>query len=129
MKHHLQTVSTKGSDEMVLLPIEEYRELVQQLENARRNTIIGLSRESIIQNLGETFPSDFVKKLLLGEEHPVKVWRDFRGLSQAQLAAESGVRQAAISNIETGKNSGSVHTMQALARALGCTIDLLLPGD
>jgi len=112
---------------MVLLPLHEYEELLRQLKQARHNTLVGLSRKSLVQSLGETFPSDFVKSLLLGEEHPLKVWRDFRGLSQGQLAKASNVRQAAISNIETGKNTGSVQTMQNLARTLGCTIDLLLP--
>lgn len=60
-------------------------------------------------------------------EHPVRVWRDYRGLSAVQLADASGVSKAYLSEIETGKKPGSVDAYKALAGALGVAVDALLP--
>jgi transcriptional regulator with XRE-family HTH domain len=53
--------------------------------------------------------------------------RDARGWSQSALARRSGVSQSFISNLEGGRSTESlVGTVQALALALGVTVDDLL---
>jgi len=49
------------------------------------------------------------------------------GLSQAQLAAKTGVTQPHISAIERGASSPSVDVLHALARAFGCKVQDLMP--
>ena len=66
-----------------------------------------------------------VKRLRRGE-HPVLVWREHRGLTQKALAAQVKMTAAQLSEIENGKKTGSVATLQKLARALGVTIDELV---
>ncbi|MBW7849540.1 MAG: helix-turn-helix transcriptional regulator [Rhodospirillales bacterium] len=75
---------------------------------------------------GHTLPHDFAMRVIEGE-HPVRVWRDYRGWSAAQLADASGVSKAYLSEIETGKKPGSVDAYKGLAGALGVTVDALLP--
>lgn len=75
----------------------------------------------------ERFPHDFVVRLLSGEENPVRVWRDYRGLSQKHLAEMAGMQQGYLSEIETGRKPGSLGAYRALAEALGCLVDDLLP--
>ena len=73
----------------------------------------------------EFLPWDMVKRLRRGE-HPVLVWREHRGLTQKALAAQVKMTAAQLSEIENGKKTGSVATLQKLARALDVTVDELL---
>lgn len=47
------------------------------------------------------------------------------GLTQQQLAAQSGVAQADISRIERGQANPTTETIEALAGPLGVTLDLV----
>ena len=51
----------------------------------------------------------------------IRDWRERRGLTQAQLAERVGVRQATISDLETGR-SGRIELdlLDRLAQALRC---------
>lgn len=53
-------------------------------------------------------------------------WRKFRGMTQEELAAESGLSQGLISQLENNTTDYSGDTLARLAFALNCTeIDLL----
>jgi len=70
-------------------------------------------------------PSDVVARILDGE-NPVKVWREQRDLTQAQLAEAAGLPQPTIAMIETGRRKGTVKHMKAIAGALGINLDTLV---
>lgn len=53
----------------------------------------------------------------------LRTLRHLQGLTQAQLAARSGLSDTAISYYETGRRAPTVKTAQKLAVALGCTLD------
>jgi DNA-binding XRE family transcriptional regulator len=69
-------------------------------------------------------PEEAALRLFAGE-HPVKVWREHRGLTQARLAAASGVPQPTIAHLEAGRRKGTVAQLRALAGALGIGLDTL----
>jgi len=53
--------------------------------------------------------------------------REEAGLSQSQLARESGVDRATINKIEQGKRSPSIATLESLARTLGVEVADFFP--
>ena len=56
----------------------------------------------------------------------LKRYREDLGLSQRALAKKAGVRQATISNVETGKKKDVIsRTALRLAQALGITVEQL----
>lgn len=62
----------------------------------------------------------------------LRAWRNFRGMSQEELAAEAGLSQGLISQLENNEADYSGDTLARLAYALHCEeIDLLTrdPGD
>lgn len=73
----------------------------------------------------ELIPAEFADRLLNGES-PVRVYREFRGLSQAALSRLSGVNRVQIIDIEAGRKCGSVETLRKLAVALGVDLDDLV---
>ena len=74
---------------------------------------------------GESFPAQVADRLLAGE-NPICVYRNHRGMTQGELAAAAGIHPVYLSQIETGKRSGSTKTLAAIAEALGVTVDDLI---
>ncbi len=70
----------------------------------------------------ESVPIEYVSRIIAGE-HPVKVWREYRGLTQQQLAELVSIAVPYLSQIETGKRTPSLKTTSKLAKALGVDID------
>jgi transcriptional regulator with XRE-family HTH domain len=57
----------------------------------------------------------------------VAAWRDFRGISQATLAARAGVDQKLVTRYEAGQATIDLHAARKLAAALGATLDEVFP--
>ncbi len=57
---------------------------------------------------------------------PFAFWRKRSGKTQASLAAEAGVSQPFLAQIEAGKRRGAVAVLARIARALGVRIDDLV---
>lgn len=70
-------------------------------------------------------PAEVAHKIM-GGENSLKAIRKWRGLTQTELAAASGVLQVTISQIETGKITGSLESFKNLASALNVAVDFLI---
>ncbi len=55
----------------------------------------------------ELVPAEVVYALLDGG-NPIRVWREFRGLSQGELATKAGISASYLSQLESGKRDGTV---------------------
>jgi DNA-binding XRE family transcriptional regulator len=107
--------------ELVTTEKSEYERLRQAADDLA--DIIAYARA--IADGGESLPSGLVKRMIDGES-PLRVYRDYRGLTPAQLSERSGVNRGQVANIEAGGKMGSVETVRKLAEALGLTIDDLV---
>ena len=56
-------------------------------------------------------------------ENPIKVFREYRKLTQARLAELAGVKAPYISELESGKKEGSVSVLKRIAQALDLDLD------
>jgi DNA-binding Xre family transcriptional regulator len=121
-----QTITTNGASELVIMPRAEYDRIIAELEDAKDIATAKdfEAREATSDN--EFLPWEMAKRLRRGE-HPIAVWRDHRGLTQKALAEQVKMTAAQLSEIENGKKTGSVATLQRLAQALDVTVDELLP--
>ena len=76
----------------------------------------------------EYAPVELGERIFVGGDHPVRVWREHRGLALGALAKEASIAQSYLSEIENGKKRGSVRALAALAKVLRVDIeDLLAP--
>ena len=118
----VQFFTTPEGETMAVLPGADYEFLVQLAED----TLDVATAEAVLARIasGEAtmIPAAFAERILDGE-NPVRVWRQFRGLTIKALAADAGISAAYLSQIEGGSRVGTVVTMKALAAALGVTID------
>lgn len=81
------------------------------------------SVKAAIERGEEELISSAVVYAILDGENPIKVWREYRGLSQQQLASATGISTSYLSQIEAGKRSGSTEVLAAIAKALDVTLD------
>lgn len=106
-----------------LLSNEDVNAEYDRLKEAAEGLVDIVAYDRAMREAGEAIPSEFVKRMIEGE-HPVRVYRDLRGLTQAQLGERSGVNRVQIA--EGGRKTGSVETVRKLGQALAVTIDDLV---
>jgi len=117
---NVQFIKNNGKLAFAVLPIAEYQALLDQrdmLEDVKAFDAALLDDE-------ESIPLEIVKRLMEGE-NKLKVWRDYRGLTQQQLSERTGLSQPAIAQMET-KRSGTTTNLKKLATALNIDLDDLV---
>jgi len=114
----------------VTLTRAEYEAILDRVEDAEDAAAVAEHRALVAAHgeeaiYADSLPMPLVSRMLQGE-HPLRVWREHRGLTGKQLAAASGVPQGYISEIESRKKPGSLNAMVKLAQALALKIDDLV---
>lgn len=123
--------TTPNGEDLVVLSRKDYEALLRQAEQAEdlEDLLAVQAFEArVAAGEEERIPSEFVDRLIDGE-NPIRVWRDFRGLSAKELAAAAGISAAYLSEIETGKKEGSLSVFRQIARALRLDLDDLVWGE
>ena len=123
MKTEVKIIKENGNPVSAVVPIKKWEDMVKQLETM--NDILDAQRISseIESGEGETFPHDFVKKLVEKKDHPLRLWRKYRCLTLLQLAKMVGVTKSALSMIENGNSSPSGRLLKLLSVALKCEME------
>ena len=121
----VQVIERNGKPEWAVLPYETYLQLVEQAELLQDLRDYGQTKAALENGVEEIIPLEVAYALLDGE-NPVKVWREQRGLSQAQLAEAAGISTPYLSQIETGKRKASLKVLSAIADRLGVILDDLV---
>ena len=109
----------RNGQRFAVVPVEQYEQLV---EDAEMLADIQAFREAKATD-EETFSGEVIDRIILDDENPIKVYRKYRGLTQQQLADKAEIRRAYLAEIETGRKSGSVKTLKAIAQALDVDLD------
>lgn len=85
-----------------------------------------LSYDAAKARVKEYFPAKNVTYRILDGEHPVKVFREYRKMTQVILAKKARIARAYLSEIENGTKKGSIAVMKAIASALEVSLDSLV---
>jgi DNA-binding XRE family transcriptional regulator len=120
----VQVIEKNGQIEWAVVPYEEYQKLLDAAEMLA--DISAYDEAKAQENDEELFPSRVVYALLDGE-NPIRVWREYRGLTQQQLADQATISKPYLSQLESGKRNGTTEVLQALAQALKIRLDDLIP--
>jgi DNA-binding XRE family transcriptional regulator len=122
MKENIQLIERDGKPEWAVLPYEEYLKLLEQAEMLEDIRDYDDAKAELEKGEDELIPSDVVFAIIDGE-NPIKVWREYRGLTQQQLAGAAGISKPYLSQIETGKRNGTTEILSAIAKALEVSLD------
>ena len=74
----------------------------------------------------ELVPAEVADRIIDGDP-PLRVWREYRDLTQSALARASKTSRIQIVDIEAGRATGSVQTLRRLADALQVSVDDIVP--
>jgi DNA-binding XRE family transcriptional regulator len=118
----VQIIERNGKPEWAVIPYKAYLQLVEQVEALQDLRDYDSAKEALNRGEEELIPEEVVYALLDGK-NPIKVWREYRGLSQSQLAKAAGISIAYLSQLETGKRKGSTEVLSALAKILELSLD------
>jgi DNA-binding XRE family transcriptional regulator len=123
-----QIIVTPTGERLAVLPEAEYLALLDAAEDAGDREALKSFGTALAAGDEELLPAALVDRILDGVS-PLRVWREHRGLTTHALAEQAGITQAYVSQIETGKRTGSVDTLAKLAAVLRVTIDDLVSSN
>lgn len=116
------------TDDTAVLRRRDYDALIQACEDAADALALAKVRAREAAGEADYVPVELAERIHVGGEHPLRVWREHRGLTLGALAKEAAIAQSYVSEVENGKKPGSVRALSTLAKALRVDIeDLLAP--
>jgi DNA-binding XRE family transcriptional regulator len=117
---NVQIIKRNGNPEWAVIPYEDYVRLVEEAEMLDDERDYDQAIKAVEQG-EELVPSKVVYAILDGE-NPIRVWREYRGYSLQELSKAAGISKPYLSQIETGKRTGTTDVLSAIAKALGLSI-------
>lgn len=121
----VQLIERNGQPEWAILPYEDYLRLVEQAEMLEDIQDYDRIKSAVESGNEEVLPAGVVYALADGE-NPVKVWREYRKLTQHHLAEIAEISVPYLSQIETGKRKASTKVLVAIADGLQVDVDDLI---
>lgn len=120
----VQVILKEGKPEYAVIPYEVYVRLVEDAEMLEDIRDYDAAAQAA-KNGEELIPADVVYALLDGA-NPIRVWREYRGLSQQALASSVGISSSYLSQLETGKRTGTAEVLSTIAAKLRVDLDDLV---
>jgi len=122
---NIQLIEQDGKPEWAVLPYETYLKLVEQAEALQDIQDYDSTIDALGKGEEEIIPSEVVYALLDGQ-NPIRVWREYRGMTQIRLAKVVRISVPYLSQLESGKRSGSLKVLKAISKALSIALDELV---
>lgn len=121
----VQILEKNGKPEWAILPYNEYLTLIEEVEDQEDIRDYNELTAGIEAGTVELFPDSVAADIINGK-NPIKLWREYRGFTQQQLAEKVGISVPFLSQLESGKRNSSMKVLVALSAALSVDMDLLI---
>lgn len=123
---NVQIIENDGRPEWAVIRYEDYLGILERLEDLNDIRAYDQAKSELAQGTDEVIPTVIFDRLSSGE-NPLRVWREYRGMTQQTLADAAGVGKSYISQLESGTKTGAVRTPRSLAKVLKLDVDDLEP--
>ena len=124
-----QTIKTPAGDDLVVLPKADYQRLIAAAREKLEDDADAREAARVLARLErgeeETMPFDIVKRLRT--ENRIKVLREYRQMTQRELAEAADMNPLYLSQIECGRATGGIKSLSRVAAALGVGLDMIAP--
>ncbi|MCB9418184.1 MAG: helix-turn-helix transcriptional regulator [Ardenticatenaceae bacterium] len=117
----VQIILRDGQPEWAVIPYDAYTQLMEDAEMLADIREYDAAKQALAEG-EELVPAAVVDALLAGE-NPIKVWRNYRQMTQRVLAENAGISPAYLSQLESGARRGLPETLSRIAQALDLTLD------
>lgn len=122
---NVQILEKNGKPEWAILPYADYLALVEEAEDQEDIRDYNELTAGIEAGTVELFPDSVTVDIINGK-NPIKLWREYRALTQQQLAEKVGISVPFLSQLESGKRNSSMKVLVALSSALSVDMDMLV---
>jgi len=122
----VQIIKQGDKPEWAVVPYDVYIQLVDKAEMAQDIQDYDSAKVALNHGEDELIPSDVVYAILDGA-NSIKTWREYRMLSQHELAEKAGISVPYLSQLETNKRKGSLTVLSAIAKALKVSLEHVVP--
>lgn len=116
-----QIITTPAGETLVVLPIAEYEALVDVASEAEEDAAdvaaYDEAKAALAVGAESVLPAEICKLILNGDSR-LKAVRKWRGTQQNDVAAQAGIGQGYLSDLELGKRTGAPDTLSKIARVL-----------
>jgi DNA-binding XRE family transcriptional regulator len=119
----IETITRKGK-EFAVIPVEDLQKLMDDAEMLADVKAYDAAKGRLGDGDDEIVPLELTERRLAGES-TVKIWREYRKLTQEQLAKKSKVSREMIAAMESGRKNGGLGTLKKLAGALNVDLENL----
>ena len=124
-----QTIKTPAGDDLVVLPKADYQRLIAAAREKLEDDADAREAARVLARLEsgeeETMPFDIVKRLR--SENRIKVLREYRQMTQRELAEAADMNPLYLSQIECGRATGGIKSLSRVAEALGVGLEMIAP--
>ena len=118
---HPKFIDAGAGNELVILTREEFDRLYRlaaEAEEDEADILMYDQRKSELTNSPNSRLPREVSAMLLRGDRLIKALRKWRGISQSQLAASTNLTQGYISDLESGRRTGTQETLKLIALKL-----------
>lgn len=119
----VQVIEKDGKPAYYVVPAELWASVREAIEDAEDAAAYA---EAKARDDGVRFPAAVAYAIADGTR-AVRAWREHRGLTLQALADATGLSKPYVSQIESGKRTGTAATLKKLALALGVPLGALQP--
>lgn len=105
-----QIIHHDGKPMYAVIPYDEYTALLRKAEE-------GVEDRRPDEEV--TLPHEVVKRSTLGGLSLIRAWREYLGLSQAEVARRMGISQPSYAKMEAKETRNRAATLRKIAAALG----------
>lgn len=117
-----QIIRQNGKPAFVVVPFEEWQRIEEILEDRADAAAVRAYWENPDE---EGFPEEIVRALAVDRINPIKVFREYRGMTQAELAGKAELSSMYLSQLERGERRPGRKALGKLAAALRVDVDML----
>ncbi len=118
----VQVIKQGDKPEWAVVPYDTYLQLVEKAEMLGDIQDYDNAKAALERGDDELIPGEVVYAILDGA-NLIKVWREYRGMSQQELANQVEISIPYLSQLETNKRKGSLEVLSAIAKALNISLD------
>jgi predicted transcriptional regulator len=123
----VQFIKTERGEELAVLPRDEYERLktLATSEDAGTARIVRKTKAAVAAGREILLPKMVIDRLAAGE-NPVRVLRGWRDITQMYISFRTDISQGHLSDIESGRRTGTPATLRKIADVLKVPLDLLI---
>jgi hypothetical protein len=121
-----QIIRTPSGEELVVLPRAEYEALLARVHHDEDADDVAIydARKADLAAGGVVLPPEVSAAILRGDSR-LKAIRKWRDETQLHLELKTGIGQGYLSDLESGRRTGTPETIAKLAQALNVPVEWL----